>query len=102
MPAPLGAAVMLLFDTPKTRKELFVRLSVSYLFGSMFSPVVFDFLHSFTLLSFLDINNRRHFGAVEFFTASIGWTILAMFATLQRKARENPEAAIARAKDIAP
>jgi hypothetical protein len=101
-PAPLGALVMVIFDTPKTRRELFIRLTVAFLFGSMFGDVMFDFLDSFKWLEFLDKTNRRHFGAVEFFTAGCGWSLLSAWATLQRKLRENPEAVIQQARDAAP
>jgi hypothetical protein len=101
-PAPLGALVMVIFDTPKTRRELFIRLSVAFLFGSMFAPVVFDFLRTFSWFTFLDAGNRRHFGAVEFFTAGCGWTVLSAWATWQRRARENPAAAVQEIRDIAP
>lgn len=101
MPAPLGALVMVLFDMPKTRMELFKRLAVSYLVGNMFADVVFDLLHSFSLFSFLEATNRRHMGAVEFFTASLGWTVLAMWATWQRTARQDPAAAAQAVIDVA-
>jgi hypothetical protein len=100
MPAPMGAVVMVLFDTPKTRKELFIRLTVAYLFGVMFGEVFFAFLKSFGLFSFLDIANRRHYGAVEFFTAGCGWSLLAAWATLQRRLRADPEAALGKAREI--
>ena len=90
LPAPLGAVVMVLFDMPKTRKELFIRLTVAYLTGNIMGGFVFDLLHSFSLFSFLDLANRRHVGAVEFLTAGCGWTALSMFATYQRKLREAP------------
>jgi hypothetical protein len=102
MPVPLGAVVMVLFDPPKSRRELFTRLTVSYLVGSIFSGVMFDLLHSFSLFAFLDAANRRHVGAVEFFTAGLGWTMLAMFATYQRKLRETPPALPDAVKNIAP
>lgn len=90
MPAPLGAVVMVVFDPPKTRRELFVRLTVAYFTGNMLSGFTFDFLDSFALFSFLDAANRRHVGAVEFFTAGCGWTVLSMWATYQRRLREKP------------
>jgi hypothetical protein len=90
MPAPLGALAFILFDPPATRKELFLRFTVSYVFGSMCWGFTFSLLHSFSLFSFLDIANRHHTGPVEFFTAGVGWSALAVLATYQRKLRETP------------
>jgi hypothetical protein len=90
MPVPLGALVMVVFDPPKTRRELFTRLTVAYMTGNLLAGFVFDLLDSFAFLAFLDATNRRHVGAVEFFTAGCGWTLLSMFATYQRRLRESP------------
>lgn len=100
MPAPLGAVVMVVFDMPKTRGELFVRLTVAYLASIMLGEVVFDFLDSIPWFSFLDIHNRKHFAAVEFLTAGAGWSLLAGFATVQRKFRDDPGATIKEAKEV--
>lgn len=100
MPAPLGALVMVLFDMPKTRKELFLRLVASYIASIFLGDVAFDLLHSFSLLSFLDAGNRKHYAAVEFLIGGCGWSMLAIFATLQRKFRDDPAAAVREAREV--
>jgi hypothetical protein len=100
MPAPLGALLMIVFDMPETRRQAFTRFSVSFLVSIIVGPVLFDFLHSFSLFSFLDRHNERHMGFVMFIAAGFGWTFLALLATYNRKARENPGAVIDNVKNV--
>lgn len=94
LPPLLGAVVMVLFDMPSTRREWFIRIAGAFVCSQMLSPLFFDLLHSFSWFAFLDHNNRNHFGAIEFLCASFGWSLLAAWATWQRKFRADPRAAV--------
>jgi len=90
LPASLGALVMVIFDVPKDRKELFYRLLVAGIFSLMLGDVVFDWLDSMTWFSFLDPFNRKHHVAVDFIVGGLGWSIMAAAALYTKKFSKDP------------
>lgn len=101
-PGPLGALVMVIFDNPKTKKELFWRFVVAYIATVMFGETVFDFLHSLSWFAFLDPLKKAHTASVDFLVGGCGYSLLAGLSVVLRKFRTNPVAAAEDAKRIAP
>lgn len=90
LPGALGAAVMVMVDTPATRRDLFVRLFVAFVASVVLGEVVFDFLRSLSWLSFLDPNKRSHTSAVDFLTGGFGWFVIGGGVMFMKRWRENP------------
>lgn len=90
LPGALGAAVMVMVDTPATRRDLFVRLFVAFVASVMLGDVVFDGLRSFGLFAFLDPGKRAHTAAVDFLTGGLGWFLIGGGVMLAKRWRENP------------
>lgn len=102
MPGPLGAAVMLIFDTPETKRELFGRLVVAYIFTVMFGDLAFDFLRTLSWLSFLDHAKKTHTAGVDFLLGGCGWSALAALSVMLRKFRADPMRTIEEGKRVGP
>lgn len=96
-PGPLGALVMIIFDNPKTKQELFLRFVVAYIATVMFGVAAFDFLHSFSWLAWLDATKKQHTASVDFLVGACGYSCLAGLSVLLRKVRTDP---IAAAEDV--
>lgn len=90
LPGALGAAVMVLVDTPTTRRDLFIRLFVAFVASVMLGDVVFDFLRSTSWFSFLDPSKRPHTAAIDFLTGGLGWFVIGGGVMLAKRWRENP------------
>lgn len=102
LPATLGAALMIVIEPPKTRKELFWRLVAAFICSAIFGEVVMDALKSFSFFAFLDPAKRSHQAAVDFVVGGGGWFILGGGGVLLRKFKGDPAAAAEDAKKIAP
>jgi hypothetical protein len=72
LPASLGAAIMIVIEPPKTRRELFWRLMAAFICSAMFGELAMDWLHSLSFLGFLDPHKRAHQAAVDFVVGGSG------------------------------
>jgi hypothetical protein len=90
LPGALGAAVMVMVDTPRTRRDLFVRLFVAFICSMLLGEVVFDLLRSLSFFSFLDPLKRSHTAAVDFLTGGFGWFFIGGGVMLAQRWRDNP------------
>lgn len=102
LPAALGAAIMIVIEPPKTRRELFWRLVAAFICSAMLGQVAFDFLHSLSWFAFLDASKRPHTAAVDFIVGGGGWFLLGGVGVILRKARTDPIGAVDDVKKVAP
>ena len=101
LPAAAGAALMILVDMPKTKREYFIRFACAFLVSGLFGEVLFDFLDSFTLFSFLDHSKRTHITAIDGLAGACGYFLVGGIAMWLNRFRADPKGAIADARDIA-
>jgi hypothetical protein len=90
LPGALGAFVMVMVDVPQTRRDLFIRLFVAFVASVVLGDVVFDLLHSFAWLAFLDDHKQSHVAAVNFLTGGFGWFVIGGGVMLAKRWRDNP------------
>jgi uncharacterized membrane protein YeaQ/YmgE (transglycosylase-associated protein family) len=100
LPATLGAAIMIVIEPPKTRKELFWRLVAAFICSAIFGEFVMDFLRSLSWMSFLDPAKRSHQAAVDFVVGGSGWFMLGGVGVLLRRFRTDPAGAAEEAKRV--
>lgn len=89
-PAAVGAALMIAVDPPKTKGQLFARAFVAFAASYLFGDVLFDFLQSFNLFSFLNDGKRSHHTAVDGFVGAVGWFVAGGLAVLLKRWRTKP------------
>src|SRR5574340_1502333 len=90
LPAALGAAIMCAFDMPKSKREFFWRAFVALASSYLFGDVVFDWLDSTALFSFLDPFNRKHHSAVDGLIGAFGFLVMNLAASVLKRYRDNP------------
>jgi hypothetical protein len=100
LPGALGALIMVMVDVPETRRDLFIRLFVAFVASVILGEVVFDYLRTWSALSFLDPTKGSHIAAVNFLTGGFGWFVIGGGVMFAKKFRNNPADAIADAKRI--
>lgn len=93
LPGALGALVMILVDTPKTKKDLFTRAFVAFISSVLFGELLFDWLRTFSALSFLSPFKGSHIAAVYFLPGCFGWFVIGGAVTLATRWRDNPSLA---------
>lgn len=99
LPAGVGAALMVAVDTPKTKKDWFVRLFVAFTCSYAFYGFAFDLLHSLSWFSFLDRANEDHQFAVRALLGASGWFLLGGGLQMLQKFRADPVATV---KEVQP
>lgn len=102
LPATLGAAIMIVIEPPKTRRELFWRLVAAFVCSAIFGELAMDFLKSLSWLAFLDPAKRSHQAAIDFMVGGSGWFLLGGGGVLLRKFRGDPVATVEEAKKVLP
>lgn len=100
MPGAFGAAVAVLVDMPETKRDLFIRLTVAFIFSVMLGEAIFDWLHSFSLFSFLDANKRSHTSAIDFLSGSFGWFVIGGAVMYFKRFKADPVQAVDDAKKV--
>jgi hypothetical protein len=98
LPAALGAALMIVIEPPKTRKELFWRLVAAFICSAMFGELAMDWLHSVSWFAFLDPAKRSHQAAIDFIVGGSGWFILGGGGVMLRRFKGDPVATVKDAK----
>lgn len=101
LPAGLGALLMVVVDPPATRRELFMRLFVSFAFSLLFGRFIFDLLHGLSLFAFLNWNADEHRTAVLGLCGAMGWSVVGGSSTWLKRFRADPTAAAADVKRAA-
>lgn len=89
-PAAVGAALMIAVDPPKTKGQLFARAFVAFCASYLFGDILFDFLQTFNLFSFLNDAKRSHHTAVDGFVGAVGWFIAGGLAVVLKRFRTKP------------
>lgn len=89
-PGALGALVMILVDTPKTKRDLFTRALVAFICSVLFGEPLFDWLSTFSVFAFLNPFKGSHIAAVYFLPGCFGWFIIGGAVTLATRWRDNP------------
>lgn len=89
-PAAIGAAIMIAVDMPKTRRDWFARIFVAFAASWLFGEVFFDFLASFSWLSFLDATKRGHTTAIDGIVGAIGFSVASGAAVFLKRFRTKP------------
>lgn len=89
-PAAVGAALMVAVDPPKTKRDLFARAFVAFCASYLFGDILFDFLQTFNLFTFLNDAKRSHHTAVDGFVGAVGWFIAGGFAVMLKRFRTKP------------
>lgn len=102
LPASLGAALMIVIEPPKTRKELFWRLVAAFVCSAIFGEFAMDLLKSFSLFVFLDPLKRSHQAAIDFIVGGSGWFLLGGGGVLLRRFKGDPLPVIEDIKKAAP
>lgn len=100
VPPAIGAAIMVAVDIPKTKRELFIRLLVAFASSYLLGEVVFDFLDSFSLFSFLDHAKRAHNTAIDGIVGGLGYSGASGLAMWLKRFRAAPVEAIQEAKKV--
>lgn len=90
LPAAVGAGIMIAVDWPKTKKDAFVRIFCAFSMSYLFGDVVFDFLQTTSLFSFLDHARHGHRVAVDGLMGATGWSIASGAAVMLKKFRKKP------------
>ena len=90
LPPAVGASIMIAVDMPTTKRDWFVRIFVAFASSWLFGEVFFDFLDSFSLLSFLDPTKRAHTTAVDGLLGAIGFSVASGVAVIFKKFRSKP------------
>lgn len=94
--ALLGAALMVIFRPPKTRKEMFyqglVALGSSLLFGDFFVAWAAHFL------TFMSVTDAKFNVAIHGLVGALSWGAFGALAHYRDKAATNPEQVV---KDVA-
>jgi hypothetical protein len=98
LPAALGAALMIVIEPPKTRKELFWRLVAAFICSAMFGELAMDWLHSVSWFAFLDPFKRSHQAAIDFIVGGSGWFILGGGGVMLRRFKGDPVTTVKDAK----
>lgn len=103
LPAGLGAAIAILVDPPKTKRDIFTRFFAAFVCSAMLGDVVFAALKANVgWLSFLDPTKRAHTSAVDFIMGAVGWFIVGGAVMWLKKFRAEPVAAVEEAKKALP
>jgi hypothetical protein len=88
LPAAIGAAIMVVVDMPKSRRDGFARFFVAFAASYLFGDVLFDFLQSTAALSFL--KPGRHQTAVDGFVGAVGYFVASGVAVWLRGFKRSP------------
>lgn len=94
LPAAVGATVMAMVDHPKDRREFILRVLVAFAVGYYLRGPAIDFLHSFSLFSWVDKADDDHKHAVSFLLGACGWSVIGGAAMLLKKFRADPLAVV--------
>lgn len=89
-PPALAAFIVALVDPPQNKRELFLRVLVGLVFSYQFSHVGMDFLHQFSLFTFLDWNRDDHRVAIESVLGASGWFVVGAATMLFKKFQADP------------
>lgn len=90
LPPALGAAIMVAVDPPKTKSQLFARAFVAFAASWLFGDILFDFLQSTSMFSFLLDTKRAHHTAVDGAVGAVGWSVAGGFSVLLKRFRTKP------------
>lgn len=90
MPAAVGAAIMVLVDPPKTKKDLFIRAFCAFGCSYLFGDTLFDFLDSTTMFAFLDPAKHAHRVAVEGVVGACGFFVAGGAANWLKAFKRKP------------
>lgn len=101
LPAALGAAIMILVDPPKSRRDLFIRVFVAMACSILFGELVFDWLRSMSVFSWLDPFKRAHVSAIDGIVGAVGFSVASGSAVWLRRFRKDPIKAIDEVKGAA-
>jgi hypothetical protein len=100
LPGALGAFVAVLVDMPESKRDLFIRLLVAFIASVFLGDVIFDWLRTFHLFSFLDPAKRSHTSAIDFLSGSFGWFAIGGAVMYAKRWRADPIQAIEDAKKV--
>ena len=92
LPAAVGAAIMVVVDMPKTRRDGFARFFVAFAASYLFGDTLFDFLRSTSAFAFL--TPGRHQTAVDGFVGACGYFVASGMAVWLRGFKRSPLEAV--------
>jgi hypothetical protein len=99
LPAAFGAALMIMVDMPKTKREYFARFAAAFIVSGLFGGALFDLLDSFSLFSFLDEGKRSHVTAIDGLAGACGYFVVGGAAQFLQRFKANPTQAVQDARD---